>query len=114
MRNLKSILVMFIACPFLTGCALIALFFTSSPRTAVDESWTQKPSKVNIVFSEPVLDNPNKFDDDFPDFAGKFNDWFIAELKSNLESRHPISIIPCRKFPRIKLKLNQPFLKMRT
>ena len=86
MKTLKLILVTLIACPFLTGCALIALFFTASPRTAVDESWTQKPSKVKIVFTEPVLDDPNKFDDDFPDFVGKFNDWFIAELKSDMES----------------------------
>ncbi len=111
MSNLKSILVMFIACPFLTGCALIALFFTSSPRTAVDESWTQKPSKVNIVFSEPVLDNPNKFDDDFPDFAGKFNDWFIAELKSNLESQTSDIHYSMQKISKDKIKIEPALFK---
>ena len=57
MKKLKLILVTLIACPFLTGCAILFLLFSPSQSNSVEKSWTKKPNKVNIVFTDPFPDH---------------------------------------------------------
>ena len=107
MKKLKLILVTLIACPFLTGCAILFLLFSPSPSNSVEESWTKKPNKVNIVFTDPFLDDPEKFDQDIPEYPGRFNDWFIAELISDLENRTSGIHYSMKRIPKDKIKIEK-------
>lgn len=107
MKKLKLILVTLIACPFLTGCAILFLLFSPSQSNSVEKSWTKKPNKVNIVFTDPFLDNPEKFDQDIPEYPGRFNDWFIAELISDLENRTSGIHYSMKRIPKDKIKIEK-------
>ena len=111
MKKLKLILVTLIACPFLTGCALIFLLFSASPRTMVSESWTKKPTKVNIVFTDPFLEDPEKFDIDIPEFPGRFNDWFIEELLSDMKNRTSDIQYSMKRISKDKIKVEKVLFK---
>ena len=69
----KITLLVFSVCFFLMACA--------SANLKVDESWTQKPSKVKIVFTEPFVANPDDLADDLPDYVNNFSDWFKAKIE---------------------------------
>ena len=76
MEKIKLILTTAFACAFLAGCA--------SKRAVVDSTWTQKPSKVKIVFTEPIVANPDDLADDLPDYVHNFSDWYKAQIEANL------------------------------
>ena len=76
MRKLKRIVLMAVACTLLWGCA--------SKRAVIDTSWTQKPSKVKIVFTEPFIANPADLADDLPDYVNNFSDWYKGQIEANL------------------------------
>ena len=68
MRKLKLVLAFAFVCATLIGCA--------SPRAVIDESWTQKPTKVKVVFTEPIIANLDDLQDDLPDYYNKFSEWY--------------------------------------
>ncbi len=76
MRKLKFAVAMAFACAILIGCA--------APRSVVDPSWTQKPGKVKVVFTEPFVANPDDLQDDLPDYVNNFPDWFKAQVEANI------------------------------
>ena len=76
MKKIKTILSLAVACALFCGCA--------PKRSVINTSWTQKPSKVKIVFTEPFVANPDDLADDLPDFVNNFPDWYKAQLEANL------------------------------
>lgn len=76
MRKLKLVLAVAFACAFLVGCA--------APRAVIDDSWTRKPTKVKVVFTEPIIANLDDLQDDLPDYYNKFSEWYKTELENNL------------------------------
>ena len=78
MKKMNFILTMAFASVFLVGCA--------AKRAVVDTSWTQKPSKVKIVFTEPFVANPDDLADDLPNFVNNFSDWYKAQIEANLSN----------------------------
>lgn len=79
MRNLKLALAFASACVLLNGCA--------SSRSVVDQSWTQKPAKVKVVFTEPHIGSPKDLQDDLPNYVDNFSDWYKAQLEDNFGSQ---------------------------
>ena len=79
MKSLKLILITTMASIFMVGCA--------SPRAVIDESWSQKPSKVKVVFTEPLIANVDDLEDDLPDYVNNFSDWYKEQLQINLGDR---------------------------
>ena len=79
MKKLKFILTMAFASVFLVGCA--------AKRAVIDDSWTKKPSKVKVVFTEPLVANMDDLEDDLPDHVYNFSEWYRAQLEYNLLSR---------------------------
>lgn len=76
MKKLNFILMMALACVFFVGCA--------APHAVVDSSWSQKPTKVKVVFTEPLVANPDDLADDLPENVNNFSDWYKTELEKNL------------------------------
>ena len=76
MTKLKLAVAMIFACSILVGCA--------SSHSVIDQSWTQKPAKVKVVFTEPHIDSPKDLQDDLPDYVNNFSDWYKSQLETNL------------------------------
>jgi len=74
MKKVKLVLALFMVGAFLVGCA--------GPHAVLDESWTKKPSKVKIVFTEPFVSNVDDLEDDLPGYVDNFTGWFSAEVES--------------------------------
>ena len=64
----------------LAGCA------KKAPTFSVAQSWTEKPNKLTVVFTEPLVENQDDLKDDLEEYADKFGEWFKAELKKDYES----------------------------
>ena len=65
---------------FFVGCA------QNNPTVSINPSWTEKPTKITVVFTEPFVDNVNDLEDDLEEYTEKFTDWYKAELKKNYDS----------------------------
>lgn len=57
----------------LIGCA-------SAGLKNVDPSWTEAPSSVTVLFTEPDVQNKDDVVDDLPDFADNFSGWFSKQM----------------------------------
>lgn len=77
--RIKLILLVAIAL-FFAGCA------KKAPTFSVAQTWTEKPKKLTIVFTEPVVENQDDLQDDIEEYANNFGEWFKAELKKDYES----------------------------
>lgn len=66
--------------------ALTMLFVGCAPKTtaiSIDPSWTEKPAKLTVLFTDPVVENPDDLKDDLPEYVDDFYDWFGRELAKN-------------------------------
>ena len=77
--KLRSLLLAAIALIF-TGCAKKAPTFSVAP------TWTDKPSKLTVVFTEPLVENQDDLKDDIEEYANNFGEWFKQELKKDYET----------------------------
>lgn len=77
--RIKLILLVAIALLF-AGCA------KKAPTFSVAQTWTEKPKKLTIVFTEPIVENQDDLQDDIEEYANNFGEWFKAELKKDYES----------------------------
>ena len=70
--------------------AAIALIFAScakkAPTFSVAPTWTDKPSKLTVVFTEPLVENQDDLKDDIEEYADNFGEWFKQELKKDYET----------------------------
>lgn len=70
--------------------AAIALIFTGcakkAPTFSVAPTWTDKPSKLTVVFTEPLVENQDDLKDDIEEYANNFGEWFKQELKKDYET----------------------------
>ena len=62
---------------FLSGCA--------TNRIVIEESWTQKPAKVKVVFTEAFYADPGDLADILPRDVENFSQWYKAQLETELE-----------------------------
>ena len=62
---------------FLSGCA--------TNRIVIEESWTQKPTKVKVVFTEAFYADPGDLADILPRDVENFSQWYKAQLETELE-----------------------------
>ena len=75
----------------LWGLAVLALFSAlffigcaqNNPTVSINPTWTEKPTKITIVFTEPFVDNVDDLEDDLKEYSEKFMDWYKAELQKN-------------------------------
>ena len=71
--------------------ALVAfsiVLFGCAPRVPnffVEPTWTEKPTNVFVVYTEPVIENQDDLEDDLKDYAENFDEWFNPELKKYLD-----------------------------
>ena len=67
--------------------AALAMFFVGcAPKTSafsIDPSWTEKPAKLTVLFTDPVVENQDDLKDDLAEFVNNFHDWFGSELAKN-------------------------------
>lgn len=68
MKSLKFIFAMIVSAAFMVGCA--------GPKSFVDNTWTERPQNVKVVFTEPVIGNPDDLADDLPEYQQNFSDWY--------------------------------------
>ena len=72
------------------GLAISALFIMgcaqNSPIVSINPTWTEKPTKITVVFTEPFVDNIDDLEDDLEEYSEKFTDWYKAELQKNYDS----------------------------
>ena len=61
------------------GCAKKAPTFSVAP------TWTDKPTKLTVVFTEPLVENQDDLKDDIEEYANNFGEWFKLELKKDYE-----------------------------
>ena len=61
------------------GCA------SKAPTFSVAQTWTEKPTKLTVVFTEPVVENQDDLKDDIEEYANNFSEWFKQELKKDYE-----------------------------
>ena len=70
--------------------AAIALIFAGcakkAPTFSVAPTWTDKPSKLTVVFTEPLVENQDDLKDDIEEYANNFGEWFKQELKKDYET----------------------------
>lgn len=76
MKRMHLILAMAMSCVFFVGCA--------APHSVIESSWSQKPTKVKVVYTEPLVASQEDLADDLPDYVSNFSDWYKAELEKNL------------------------------
>ncbi len=65
---------------FFAGCA------KKAPTFSVAQTWTEKPNKLTIVFTDPFVENQDDLKDDLEEYADRFGEWFKAELRKDYES----------------------------
>lgn len=69
--------------------ATFALLFVGcakkAPTFSVAQTWTEKPTKLTVVFTEPVVENQDDLKDDIEEYANNFGEWFKLELKKDYE-----------------------------
>lgn len=65
---------------FFAGCA------SKAPTFSVAQTWTEKPTKLTVVFTEPVVENQDDLKDDIEEYANNFGEWFKQELKKDYET----------------------------
>ena len=72
---------------------LALLAFTSlllsacaAPRFYVDQEWKgqSRPESVKVVFTKPVVGNPDDLKDDLPEYENNFVKWFGPQTKAYL------------------------------
>lgn len=69
--------------------ALTMLFAGCAKKTtafSVDPYWTEKPSKLAVFFTDPVVANQDDLEDDLAEFANHFYDWFGMEIAKNFSA----------------------------
>lgn len=77
MKSLKFIFAMIVSVAFMVGCA--------GPKSFVDNTWSERPQNVKVVFTEPAIGNPDDLADDLPEFKDNFSDWYKATWTANLD-----------------------------
>lgn len=76
--------------------ALVSLMFSAcaAPRFYVDQEWKgqSQPESVKVVFTKPVVANPDDLKDDLPEFENNFVKWFGPQAKAYFleESRNKV------------------------
>ena len=58
---------------------------SKAPTFSVAQTWTEKPTKLTVVFTEPVVENQDDLKDDIEEYANNFGEWFKQELKKDYE-----------------------------
>ena len=99
---------------------LALLAFTSlllsacaAPRFYVDQEWKgqSQPESVKVVFTKPVVGNPDDLKDDLPEFENNFVKWFGPQAKEYFvaEGRNKVKfsmkLIPGEELSMTKVKL---------
>ena len=72
----------------ITLVAFSIVLFGCAPRVPnffVEPTWTEKPTSVFVVYTEPVIENQDDLEDDLKDYAENFDEWFNPELKKHLD-----------------------------
>lgn len=110
MNFLKIVILSVLAGVFFTACA--------APRFYVDQEWKgqPKPASVKVVFTKPVIGNPDDLKDDLPEFENNFVKWFGPQARTYLteEGRNKVKfsmkLIPGEELSMKKVKLgNEDF-----
>lgn len=70
----KHAFMMALACVLLVGCA--------PKHCVIDASWTQRPSRVKVLFTDPIIDSPKDLADDLPEFVNNFSDWYRVQMEA--------------------------------
>ena len=76
MNFFKIVILSIIAGVFFTACA--------APRFYIDQEWKgqSQPASVKVVFTKPVVGNPDDLKDDLPEYENNFVKWFGPQAKA--------------------------------
>lgn len=94
---------------------LAGVFFTAcaAPRFYVDQEWKgqSQPESVKVIFTKPVVGNPDDLKDDLPEFENNFVKWFGPQAKEYFiaEGRNKVKFsmkqVPAEEIKPQKVKL---------
>lgn len=67
--------------------ALMSLVFSGCTATRIymDKEWVQPPAKVKVLFTEPFIERMDDLQDDLPEYANNFPEWYKIQLSANFE-----------------------------
>ena len=95
--------------------AFVSLLLSAcaAPRFYVDQEWKgqSQPESVKVVFTKPVVGNPDDLKDDLPEFENNFVKWFGPQAKEYFieEGRKKVKfsmkLIPGEELSMTKVKL---------
>ena len=95
--------------------AFTSLLFSAcaAPRFYVDQEWKgqSQPESVKVIFTKPVVGNPEDLKDDLPEFENNFVKWFGPQAKEYFvaEGRNKVKfsmkLIPGEELSMTKVKL---------
>ena len=85
---------------FMAVLASMLLLGCAPKLYVVDPSWTVKPSRVKVLFTEPGIGTPKDLADDLPSFVNNFSDWYRLQLDSYLRANSYGVVYSVEKVPR--------------
>ena len=95
--------------------AFVSLMLSAcaAPRFYVDQEWKgqSQPESVKVIFTKPVVGNPDDLKDDLPEFENNFVKWFGPQAKEYFieEGRKKVKfsmkLIPGEELSMTKVKL---------
>lgn len=104
--------------PFLFIVLLMSILFAgcSNPRMSIDTEWTQKPSKVKILFTEAKILNDEDFEVCLLESAN-FSDWFKKQILANigfyaLRADYSVESIPKENLTTEKITLGKETIRI--
>ena len=100
--------------------AFVSLLLSAcaAPRFYVDQEWKgqSQPESVKVIFTKPVVGNPDDLKDDLPEFENNFVKWFGPQAKEYFvaEGRNKVKfsmkLVPAEEVTTQKVKLgNEDF-----
>ena len=95
--------------------AFVSLLLSAcaAPRFYVDQEWKgqSQPESVKVIFTKPVVGNPDDLKDDLPEFENNFVKWFGPQAKEYFvaEGRNKVKfsmkLVPTEEIKPQKVKL---------
>lgn len=80
MKKLKLLFVLICSGVFMLGCA-------SSHEFSVQESWTQAPKLVKVLFNEPDVESLDNLKYAMPENFDRFDDWFKERFLLSMKEK---------------------------
>lgn len=78
----------------IAAIAVSLLFWgCSAPKAYLNPEWKSQPQSVKVVYTEPIIDSQKDLEDDLPEFADNFSQWFqvIASERIDQLNRYQVS-----------------------